>query len=407
MSTIDQHSVFAQLSTGTVLDVTRGSATLDEAWAPFAQVSLTCALPASATREEIDPRKDVRLRMRIRQDFAEPGSLSDLSDLWAGKTLGASDGIAGGPTLAALSGWDSRAWNSFGARPTTSRWFDLGIRSRPFVHEDGTVTLVATTDEALLQDHRYLGNAPLRPAALTVRDLCEWVLRRIRAALPAGAADAPLAPTAGLWLPGVTAWDFLSPILQQAGLRLWCDGFRIWHLEERIVSSAGGNVQLSYLGTVTGATDDISRDGNDWYDAVQVTYKWTDSWGIQQVAYDFASLSGWSKALAIEYSDTPYPGPGAAQRVLDRALGRGRVLTVRAVSDYSVEPAASATVTLDGTPVQTGYVSSVEWAFPDAEMTVKTRGLIDTPAAAWVRLPAGQKWLDSPVGASWISEVVS
>ncbi|MDN4598842.1 hypothetical protein [Leifsonia virtsii] len=403
--TIDRHSIFAQLSVGGVLDVKSADITMDETWAPFVQARIVCALPDPSVRELIDPRNDIRLTLRVRQDFGESGRLADLSAMWAGKTLGSPDDIPGSATLGAISAWRAAAWNSFGVRPTTSRSFNLSVRSRPYAHKDGTVSIVAASDEALLQDQALLGSAVIRPPASTVRGLVSYVLAQIGAVLLDGPADADLPATVGVATPGMTWWSFLTPILQQAGLRLWCDGRRSWRLAEQI-STVKGNIVLSYLSTITDATDDIDRDGNEWYDAVQITYTWTDAWGMQQTAYDWAETPGYSKVLSLEYRDARYPGPGAAQRVLERALGRGRVLNLRAVSDYSVEPSAPITMTLPDTPVQTGAASAVTWRFPDGEMEVKSRGLVDTPKAAWVQLAPGEEWLDSPVGASWISEAV-
>lgn len=406
MTTIDQHTIFAQLDVpGGLLAPTAAQITMDESWSPFVQAQITCAMPAEALRELVDPRNDVRLTLRVRQAFNEPGSLADLSTLWAGKRLADADGVAGGPTLAAISAWKVAAWNTFGVRPTTSRAFNLSARSRVYRHKDGTVTITATSDEALLQDHALLGNTIIRPAAATVRELTSYVLARIGAVLLDGDADAPLLATAAYWSPGTSAWDFLEPILQQAGLRLWCDGRRSWRLAEKI-STVKGSTVLSYLNTVTDGEDTIDRDAGEWFDAVQITYSWTDAWGMQQTAYDWASTPGYSKVLSLEYTDTPYPGSGAAQLVLDRALGRGRVLTITAVSDYSVEPSSPVSMTLPNTPLQTGAVASVVWNWPESEMQVKSRGLVDTPKESWADLEPGESWNDSPVGASWIAEAV-
>jgi hypothetical protein len=75
---------------------------------------------------------------------------------------------------------------------------------------------------------------------------------------------------------------------------------------------------------------------------------------------------------ALTYN-TAYPGPGAAAAVLARALTRGRMTELRAVSNFQVTPAQPAQIVLDAFPTQDAFVSAVSWTFPEDEMTVTTR----------------------------------
>jgi hypothetical protein len=212
------------------------------------------------------------------------------------------------------------------------------------------------------------------------------------------------------WQPGEDAWDFIEPVLTQAGLRLFCDEQRVWRLVDntyaipgRVTVAAGFN---AYTGTDTIDRDAAASDGSPlWFDSVVVKYSWTDRDGTQQTRYDYAADDFPTKTALITYS-RPYPGPGAARYILARVQGQGRVLALTAAVDYSAQPGMEASATLPATEDQTGYTSSITWDFGSDEMTVGTRGLIDTPPSAWVQLPEGQSWLDSPVGASWISEVI-
>jgi hypothetical protein len=51
--------------------------------------------------------------------------------------------------------------------------------------------------------------------------------------------------------------------------------------------------------------------------------------------------------------------------------------------------------------VQTGVVSAITWRAPEAQMAVSTRGLVDTPATAYIFGPPGTSYLDVPVGISY------
>jgi hypothetical protein len=206
--------------------------------------------------------------------------------------------------------------------------------------------------------------------------------------------------------PGETMWDFIAPVLTQAGLRLFCDELRVWRLVNSEYSRPG-RVTIATGFNVYRASDAISRtavadDGTPlWFDSVVVKYTWTDTDNQQQVKYDTAAAEHPTKTALIEYN-RPYPGPGAAAYILSRVNGQGRVLDLTAALDLTATPGMEAVTTLPFTPVQTGYTSKVAWDFGADEMTVGTRGLIDTPPSAWIRIPPGIAWTDGPVGQSWL-----
>lgn len=174
------------------------------------------------------------------------------------------------------------------------------------------------------------------------------------------------APDSGIWTPGQTAWDFLEPLIQYAGQRLWADVTRVWHLTA-LGAVLPGAVVLEEAENVYDYTDRTSRDG-DWWDAVVIEYKWTDDDDVQHVVYDTAALPGFTKGELIQYPDTVYPGPGAAAGVLTRGLARARQFTVEAALDYDARPSMAATLTLDGVP-ESGKVSSITYGWPSASMT--------------------------------------
>ncbi len=205
------------------------------------------------------------------------------------------------------------------------------------------------------------------------------------------------------WEPGEYAWDFVAPLVQASGLRLYCDEQRRWRLVDPAALQPG-MLNLTEAVNLTDGRDTISRT-KDWFDAVVIEYAWTDPDGTRRKGYDTAAVADPKHAVTVRY-ERPYPGPGAAAAVLDRAAGRGRVLDLAALSDYSAAPGMAIQATLPDTPIQTGVVSAVAWSVPGDEMTVKSRGLIDTPATAWAFLAAGEAWTASPVGASWVSETI-
>jgi hypothetical protein len=201
------------------------------------------------------------------------------------------------------------------------------------------------------------------------------------------------------WQPGESSWDFIQPLFQAAGFRLYCDERRRWYLVDASFIAAG-QVQLSVPNNIKGASDTISRDNDDWFDAALVIYKWNDSTDTQVTAYDAYAEPGATRTRVFEYN-RPFPGPGAAQYVVRRAAGKGRILDLSAVSQYTVEPSQPVTATLPGTPIQTGLVARVTFNFADDTMQLTTRGLTDTPATAYVFGSPDISYTDVPAGMTY------
>jgi hypothetical protein len=209
--------------------------------------------------------------------------------------------------------------------------------------------------------------------------------------------------------PGTTDWDFLDSLVRTAGLRLYCDELRRWYLVDRASYTVPGSVRISEGVNATDGDDTVSLQGTTpdgapaWYTGLVVVYRWTDSAGVQQTAYDAAGTA--QKVYRIELN-RPYPGPGLAASRLAQATGRGRVQNLTALSDLTTTPGMSLVSTLPATPIQTGTVSAVTWYWA-AEgdrhdlMDVRSRGLVDTSETAWMFQPEGYAWEDVPTGESW------
>lgn len=200
-----------------------------------------------------------------------------------------------------------------------------------------------------------------------------------------------------IWKPGTTAWDYLEPLLQVTGLRLYCDDAGAWRLE-RSGTLREGQINVSTEINLTDAQDTISRS-EEWFDSVVIAYTGEVVDGIETTVYDIAGAPG-TKTLSIEYA-RPYPGSGGAQALLDRAEGRGRVLRLESIADLTASPGMSISATLPDAPIQTGTISSVSLTLPAGTMSIGSRGLADTPAAAWLLAPVGLAWEDVAVGIDW------
>jgi hypothetical protein len=191
------------------------------------------------------------------------------------------------------------------------------------------------------------------------------------------------------WTPGQTAWDFLTAILQTVGLRLFCDEARVWRLVDNDYS-VPGLVHVDHGVNLYAHQDLMSRtasqnDGIPLYaDAVVIKYSWRDTRLRDQVAYDRAGATNPQKAYQLERPDTAYPGPGAAAYILTRIQARKRQLAVTGATDLSVTPGQEVTVSVPRAPTQTGLVDGVSWDLNSGVMTLQTKGVVNTPANAWI-----------------------
>lgn len=286
------------------------------------------------------------------------------------------------------------------------RAFDLGVRERTANHAEKTVTITAASDEALLEDYTPLADdtTPVSMAS-SVRAVVNYVLGIV---IPGAAlqttpsSDAAVAEADALtWKAGTSAWGFLVTLTAAAGLRLFCDEQRKWRLVPASYAVRGSVTATP--STSREADDTISRDGESWVTGVIVRYRWTTDDNEAHERIDAAGLPGKVNVLDI---DGPYPGPGVASARLNRLRGQGRSQTANAFATYTETPGMEARLVLPGAPTQIGRVQTVEWELLDGFVEITTRELTEAGPTAWIFLPAGESWDDSPVGASWIDEGV-
>lgn len=187
-------------------------------------------------------------------------------------------------------------------------------------------------------------------------------------------------PESLLWSAGVSAMQFLHPLLMQAGFKLVCDENAEFSLRDDAYAAAGSQ-SYAYGTDIIEVDGTVSRDADDWYDAAVVIYKWRDADGIEQERTDaFATSMFPTKVQRIELNDTPYPGAGRAEVMVIRAQARGRTVTVGSVARWTEQIAQPVTVTIDGIPTQVGPASRIEWNLDDDTVRVTARTTnVETP----------------------------
>ena len=409
--TISLHDIDAWVGTKTI-DIIDASITMDESWSPYVQASLKTVLNSN-TLADLDPRNGGRIKVYVSQSYGASDKLSSLSTTYGGLTIAAVTTAWTGKTVADLSAWYFAPYNPSGSNKLsrlsslyggqtitqlTTAWtglflyqlsemyfrsypdginnnfergFDLTIRSRKVNVVDGTVELELASDEALLQDYALVSSLNYSPSSLQLRQIIKQVLARIGAYLAPGATDATVTASAALWAPGQDAWDYLISLVQQAKLRLYCDEQRMFHLVDDTFTQPG-LAELWSVGTIKGTDDSIDLNADEWYDAVVIKYTWVNDAGATVNTYDTAYKPGYTKVKLFEFT-TNYPGAGAAQRILNRAIARGRQLDVTTVSNYAVQPSMATDIYITGQPTEHVYIKAVSWNYPADEMTITTR----------------------------------
>lgn len=326
----------------------RSTLTLDDGWAPYIQADVTVAADA-ATYAALDPRDDARAQLTLTRT------------------------------------------------PGTSITVDLGVRERERTPE-GDVRLVLAGDEALAQDRANLEGF-LSGTYPVVSGFVDAYLSLIGVNLTAPFPLDGMAEPVQYIYQGDNIWDAIDTVVQQAGMRLYVDETRQWLLAKTPVI-VPGVIRLGSSPVLQEVTDTVSRDDDNWADSVVVRYSWTDMAGDASTATDSAvARLAPTKTKVVDHA-FPYPGPGAAQHVLTRALARGRAIASRAVSDYSVRPGMQVILDLpDGSHV--GRVEAVTWSLDDDRMTITPRDLELAHQYAWALLAPGESWADSAPGIPW------
>lgn len=389
MNTLDRQSARAEID-GIRSDVENVELTLDRTWSPYVQGTVTVAGLLVDLDPDVEP--DPRFTLRLAQRFAKGLTGDEIAALFTGDT---GDEIASGP-------WDGLTGDQIAAlyesplnpEPIAPRslFADLLIREVELDLVEKRTTLTVASDDAKLWDARHVSTTPEPFSTSSVRAIVESVIARVGAVLVDGTADGDL-DDPPILQPGTRYRDFLVPLLQQAGLRLYADERRRWQLVD-VEDTEPGTVELSTARDVSGARPRIDRERGG-YDSLVIEYRWLEA-GEQMVAYDVAGPTRPRKTEHIVYDGTPYPGPGAAARVLDRLRRRRREIPVDVAANYSTRPTMSVNLSTVSIGRQSGRVARVTFQYPARMMTADLYDLEEISPESVRSIPSGIATEDLP-----------
>jgi hypothetical protein len=303
-----------------------------------------------------------------------PGPLSDVTDQYAGADPGSmSRDFAGTDVTTVLTP----------GVPDTHRYVELLVTDVSENIGDNTVTIGAAGLEVLLD---FWSNISPLPADLSeygasvgVSGIVNEVLRRV--GLPSvgvwsGTSVMPEAD-AMYWQPGQSAHEFIEGLLEFNDQRIYAEsGYLLRVAPTGEIISGGGfpNIDLDYREGMTSATRSLAviSSRNEYFDAVLLLYKWKDSAGVDQLAFDrYPRSAPYRKSLVLQ-RDRAFPGIGAAQGIYNRSRKRGGDFSVTRVSRYNVTCGWDSTLLLPGEPrPRPTSIKGITWTFPAAEMTLR------------------------------------
>lgn len=410
MAKLSKHYAVLTLPNGDEINPISVSVTADETWAPYIQASIV--VPSNFITDDIDPRTGTRLKLRLQQDFGDliynyeitadfTGDVSNITAAYGGDvseitraytkpwnifepalpistvTVAYGGDVSNITAAGLMEVWRMsdflHAEGTFNPAPSTIFESDLGVRSIAYDYVSKEATIQLSSDEALTQDVHGYGD-DIMVEYDNARSLINEVLSFIGASLEPGTAnytyDPPYALQKYEFNVSSTAWDFIETITQAAGLKLYCDEQRRWYLVDPVAIS--GDLELKDDDNITAFTKEISRDGL-WYNQAIIVYNTISDGVIYDSYYELGS--GEIKTLYLLKENIEFPGFGAAQSIVQRAVTRGEIYSIEAIANFDARPRQTLTVDITDESVKSGVIQSVTWSLPSARMSIYIRDL--------------------------------
>lgn len=410
MPTLSTHYATVTLPNGDEITPISVDVTADESWSPYIQASIV--VPTNLITDDIDPRTDSRIKLRLQQDFGDLIHNYELTDDFGGDVSNITAAFGG--SVALITREYAKPWNifetglplstvtaayggdvsnitaaglmdiwamsdflhssgTFNPEPSTIFDADLGVRAITYDYVSKQATISLASDEALAQDVHGYGD-DVMVTYYDLRSLINEALSFIFAELEPGTVNEsyPLGYNLEKYEVNVpnTLWDFIETLTTAAGFRVYCDEQRRWYLIA--TASTSGSLVLDDTDNITAFQKTISRE-TQWYNQAVIQYD-TPTEGTIFDEY-YATGTGALRTLYVKKENMTFPGMGAAQAIIERSLTRGEIYSIEAIANFDARPRQTLTVDITGEPIKSGIVQSISWALPSARMSVDIRDL--------------------------------
>lgn len=318
----------------------------DETTAPRVSANVTAELPGDqALLDRIDPRTGARLL--VAAGYLRPDDLEDVHQLC-----------------------------------------DLGLRTRRVNRDeaapDGTMTLAALGDEALLVD-----NAPSNGGSVSTANTVDAIKAVVAMVLPGATVNTAVTSSG----PGITEaplgdkWTRVQDWSDSIDAQTYDDGTRTWWVRTQpTLGAVAADLTTGPAGTIYGSDTGLDRD-DGFYNRVFITYEWRDETNpdapvdrrvvtVRSVTTGpYAATVGNTRTLELsrDVRTTQARADAAAAALVKRTVTRGRSFRVTAPGMYWLRPGHTVTLALPLGDPELHLVASVSFDLVRGEMTVTTR----------------------------------
>lgn len=329
------------------LDVEDLNITFDESWTPHIQADITATVPNDqATLDRIDPRLNCRVTISL--GYVYDGRVSDVHEV-----------------------------------------ADLHIRTREVLRPTNKLRLTASSDEARAMDAKRRSTDAAPPKS-GINEIVAYA---------AGKAVSPdTAEIVSDFNPGYGVNSFTELGLDvgesfnslvidaasRAGVWVYCDGSRRWHITTR-ASVEGVSAHKLFTGpdgTIFDSDTALQRD--EFFNSICLKYVWKDTAGDERTIYGEAYVPGTGKygVSAIGWNTfveerqgpiTQAQANTAAQTVLKYKITRGHGIRLEAAAAYWIRPGMTVTIQLPLGNQERQLVRAVSFNPASGSMTITTR----------------------------------
>ncbi len=265
------------------------------------------------------------------------------------------------------------------------RLADLGLRERIVRRPQNDVTILAVSDEALIED--YTLDAPLTFAPGTAISTVLAALIGFGHAQPVTILASGVGQSIGadpLVVQPDGVWSTIADLVDRAGAVAYHDGLTGFYVVDQPdrAGAAAHDLRTGPNGSLT-ATE-VALDLKEFANHVLVQYLWRDASGVDHAA------RGWAEAQTGPFGTiatgrrgrvVTYDAPGtsaaaqtSAANLLVRTLSRGRRIHVEgAVAAYWLRPEQTITATFPLGTQERALITQVVFDLPAGTMSVHTR----------------------------------
>lgn len=418
MPTLSKHYALLDFDPGNTASVlvqpVACQVTVNETWSP--SITATVTLPTSSVPAGLDPRTATFVGLRLQQDFGDLLYVYEFTDAYTPVTVSSiTAAYAPNVEAGAITNTYARPWNIFETglplstvttaytpvtplkltnaglsdvwrmsdflhtggsfNPQDSTIFDsyLMLRKVSKDYISGETELELSSTEAILHDNIGAYNSDLIFTYFTTRELVNAFLSSLlgKTLVPGEGDFTYSTPYGQKWIPDQTGWDYIYDIVTAAGLVLYADEAGEWHLVE--TGAVTGDLYLKDDDNITTLSSTIDRNNANFFDSATIIY----SGGILLPNQDVYTLPGstFHKERFFDRSKVNPPGAAGAQTMVERAVTRGELYQVEAISNYNARPRQTMTIDVTGEPTKTAVIQSVTWSLPSARMSLDIRDL--------------------------------